>query len=326
MSFPRIVAKRVALGAVAAWAVLTAVFVAFTMSRDWVEGGLEGTMRFQGASEAEVENAVDEYLATHGLDRPLWEQYVDWMGSMLTLDWGNAFFIGDSQAGGGHFEAGAPVFPMVMEATGRTAMYVLPSIALAVGLGMLVGLYAALNPDRRLAKSGSGTAYLLFAVPNFWLGGMALSLVAGGYVPHSDLAFEHLLPIALTTTTLLGAYVSYARAHSLEYASAEFVTLIRAKGAGPVRIARHIVRNAAIPLFSMLFTEVLALLVLAVFVIESLFDIDGFGLLLFEAVHMRDLPVVLGCTLVIVAIGIVGNVVQDLAYSSLDPRVDTGTR
>ncbi|TYL40385.1 ABC transporter permease [Natronococcus pandeyae] len=327
VSVLRIVAKRIALGAVTAWAVLTAVFVAFTVSRDWVEGGIEGTMRYQGASEQEVESAVDDYLATHGLDRPLWEQYGDWMVSMLTLDWGDSFFVGsDPQSDAALFETGEPVFPMVLEATARTAIYVLPAIAIAVVLGMLIGLYAALRPEKRLAKSGSGTAYLLFAVPNFWIGGMALSLAAGGRIPHSNLAFEHLLPIALTATTLLGAYVSYARAHSLEYSNAAFVTLVRAKGAGPIRIARHIVRNAAIPLFSMLFTEVLALLVLAIFVIESLFGIDGFGLLLFEAIHLRDLPVVLGCTLVIIAVGIVGNIVQDVAYSGLDPRVDTGTR
>ncbi|WP_306056760.1 ABC transporter permease [Natronococcus wangiae] len=215
---------------------------------------------------------------------------------------------------------------MVVDAVARTATYVVPAIAIAVALGMLIGLYAALRPERRLARAGSGTAYLLFAVPNFWIGGMLLSLAADDRIPRSSLTFEYLLPIALTATTLLGAYASYARAHSLEYEAAEFVTLVKAKGAGPSRIAKHIVRNAAIPLFSMLFTEVLALLVLAVFVIESLFGIDGFGLLLFEAVHLRDLPVVLGCTLVIIAVGIVGNVVQDVAYSSLDPRVDTGAR
>ena len=76
----------------------------------------------------------------------------------------------------------------------------------------------------------------------------------------------------------------------------------------------------------MLFTEALALLVLAVFVVESLFGIDGFGALLFEAIHLRDLPVVLGCTLVVIAVGVVGNVVQDLTYTHLDPRVDTGRR
>ncbi|MDG5759267.1 ABC transporter permease [Natronococcus sp. A-GB1] len=327
MSVLRLLVKRIALGLVAAWAVLTVTFLAFTTSRDWVAGGIEGTMRYEGASEAEVELALEEYLAIHGLDRPLWEQYVDWIGSMLTLDWGRAFFIdGESGSEATLFEPGAPVFQMVIEATARTVLYVGPALVLALAAGTAIGLYAASNPKGRLANSSSGTTYLLFAVPNFWIGGMALSLAAAGRLPDSTLVFEHLLPITLTATTLLGAYVSYARAHALEYASAEFVTLVRAKGAGPIRVARHVLRNAAIPLFSMVFTEALALLVLTVFVIESLFTIEGFGLLLFEAVQLRDLPVVLGCTLVIIAVGIAGNVVQDLTYTILDPRVDTDSR
>jgi peptide/nickel transport system permease protein len=76
----------------------------------------------------------------------------------------------------------------------------------------------------------------------------------------------------------------------------------------------------------MLFTEVLGLLVLTVFVVEVLFGIDGFGLLLFEAIDQRDLPVLLGGTMVVVAVGVGGNVLQDVAYSVLDPRVDTDSR
>ena len=85
-------------------------------------------------------------------------------------------------------------------------------------------------------------------------------------------------------------------------------------------------RNASIPLISLLFTETLALLALAVFVIEALFAIDGFGLLFYNAIWTRDLPVLMGGTMVIVTVGVAGNVLQDIAYSVLDPRVDTGTR
>ncbi|MEM4780973.1 MAG: ABC transporter permease [Halalkalicoccus sp.] len=189
-------------------------------------------------------------------------------------------------------------------------------------------MYAALNPESRIANGGRGTTYLLFSLPNFWLGGMALSATRGvePVFAYSPLVFEHALPIVLTATTLLGGYASYARAYSMEHAAAEFVTLVRAKGAGPLRIARHVLRNAAIPLFSMAFTEALALLVLAVFVVETLFGIEGFGLLLLDAVYARDLPVLLGATLVVVAVGVAGNVIQDLSYHLLDPRVDTGTR
>lgn len=314
VSLLRTFAQRIVMGLVAAWAVLTTVFALFTLTDEWVLAGEIGLLRWSGAEDEVLEHHREEYLAERGLDRPVWEQYADWMGNMLTLDWGESFASGEA------------VFPLVMDGAARTALYVVPAIVVGILLGVLIGLYAALNPDGRLASGGLGSAYLLFALPNFWVGGILLSFAMSDVIGYSPLLFEHVLPIALTATTLLGGYVSYARAHSLEYASADFVALVKSKGAGRLRIARHVVRNAAIPLFSMLFTEALTLLVLAVFVIETLFGIDGFGLLLFESVQERDLPVLLGGTIVIIGAGVVGNVVQDLSYGAFDPRVDTGTR
>jgi peptide/nickel transport system permease protein len=310
----RILARRPALGFVAAWTVLTLVFVLFTATDDWLLQGQVGIARWGGASDREVAAIRDQYLASRGLDRPLLQQYLDWMGGMLTLDWGQSFSSGEA------------VFPLVMGAAARTAKYVVPALLVGIVIGVLIGLYAALRPDSRLAGASLGSAYLLFALPNFWVGALLLSLAYGGVVGYSALVFEHLLPIALVVTTLLGGYASYARAYSFEQVSADFVTLVTAKGAGRRRVATHVLRNAAIPVFSMLFTEALGLLVLSVFVVETLFGIDGFGLLLFDAVRTRDLPVLLGGTVVIIGVGVVGNVVQDVSYGLLDPRVDTGRR
>lgn len=315
MSLLRLFLQRIALGVIAAWAVLTAVFAMFTMTDDWVLGGIVGNLRFAQADEEEIEAARQQYLAERGLDRPLYEQYFDWMSDMLTLNWGNSLASGE------------PAFETVTGALLRTAMYVVPATVLAILFGITIGLYIALNPESRLAESSRIGAYLLFAIPSFWIGGLIFSFTMNeGRMEYSPWLFEHALPIAFVFAALLGGYVSYSRAHSLEYASAEFVTLVRAKGAGPLRIARHVMRNAAIPFFSMLFTEALALLVLAVFVIEILFGIEGFGLVLFEGINERDLPIILGGTLYIVAFGILGNILQDLSYTSLDPRVDTGSR
>jgi peptide/nickel transport system permease protein len=314
VSVPRIFARRVALGAVAAWGVLTTVFLLFTATKDWVLAEEIGLLRWQQADESVVDAARQEYLASRELDRPLWQQYFDWMGNMATLNWGESF------------ETGEAVFPMVTDAAARTAMYVLPAIVLAIAVGLLVGLYAAMRPESQLADGGLSTSYLFFAIPAFWVGGVLLSFAAQDVIGDSELLFDHALPIALTTATLLGGYVSYTRAHAMEYTSSEFVKLVRAKGASDRRVARHVLRNAAIPVFSMLFTEALGLLVLSVFVIEVLFGIDGFGRLLFRAVEDRDLPVLLGGTIVTIGVGVVGNIVQDVSYTVLDPRVDTGSR
>lgn len=316
-----IIAKRLAFGFVTAWAVFTTVFLAFTTTGDWVATRIEGEIRMavppdeyvpREEVEADIEEALAEYAAARGMDRPLHIQYRDWMGDMLTLQWGRSWGTGEE------------VYPLVTEAVVRSATYVLPGIALAVVLGMGLGLLVAMYPDRRATAGLRIGAYLLFALPVFWLGGLLLSLTLTDRWGPSPWLFEHGLPIAFVTMALLGGYVSYARAHGLEYASAEFVTLLRAKGAGPVTVTRHVLRNAAVPLFAMLFTEVLGLLVLAIFVIEMLFGIQGFGLRFFFAIDDRDLPVLLGSTIVLIVVGVFGNVIQDLSYHYLDPRVAEG--
>ncbi len=314
MSLLRLFVQRILLGLVAAWGLLTAIFVLFTATNDWVVDGIVGNLRFVQADDSEIDAAVEEYVASRGLDRSLSEQYFDWITSMLTLEWGNSFASGD------------PAIELVTAAVFRTATYVLPAVVIAIALGTLIGLYAALRSNSILTSSGVTTAYVLFALPNFWLGGMIYSLDYGGAVSLPEYIFAHVLPIALTCTALLGGYVSYARSHSLAHVHAESVSLVKAKGGSQQQIAAHVVRNAAIPLFSMLFTEALSLLVLAVFVIEVLFGIQGIGFLLFESVYARDLPVILGGMLVIVATGVVANILQDISYTILDPRVDTGVR
>ncbi len=310
MSLLRRLVKRLATGLVAAWTVLTAVFLLFTATPDWVLEQRVRALQYGGASDARLAAVREQYLAARGFDRPLPVQYADWMTDMATLDWGTSF------AGAG------PVLPTVLDAAGRTALYVLPAIALAVAAGLLIGLVAALRPESRLASLGVGTSYLVFAVPGFWLGGLLLSLASNGVLPVPSVVLDHLLPTALAAAALLGGYVSYSRAHAREYGHAEFVRLVRAKGGADRDVARHVLRNAAIPVFSMLFTEAIGLLVLSVFVIETLLGIDGFGRLLVQSVDGRDLPVILGQILVIVGVGVLGNVVQDLSYEALDPRVE----
>lgn len=315
MSLVRIFLQRAALGVVAAWSVLTIIFGLFKFTRNWnIQQRVAQQQWLGGLSEEEAEAQIQAYLGERGLNRPLHEQYMDWVVGMFTLDWGASF------------QTGEPVQGMVADATVRTAMYVLPATVLAITIGLLIGLYAAMNPDSRLSGLGVGSSYMVFAVPNYFVGGMLLSLASAGIITDSDLLFDHVLPIVLTASSLLGGYVSFTRAHAMEYVREDFVTLVKAKGARRIRIAFHVLRNGAIPLFSMLFTEALALLVLSVFVIERLFRIDGLGLLLYNAIHARDLPVLLGGTMVLIVVGVIANIIQDVAYTQLDPRVDTGTR
>lgn len=325
MSYVRIVAQRVALGLAAVWAVFTVVFLLFTVVEDWYLEQLLAREARGGTTPERIEEVRTQYLAERGLDRPLPELYAEWMWNMLTLQWGHSF------------ETGEAVRPMVFSASLRTATYVLPAMALATVLGVAIGLYVAFRApsiDEGLLRAST---YLGFGLPNFLVGAMALAVSASATmafrrrsnaIQPTELPFLYgdVLPTLLVASTLLAAVVGYVRAYARQYATAEFVKLVRAKGGGRLAVARHVLRNVSIPLVSLAFVETFALITLSVFVVEALFGIGGLGLVFYNAVWTHDLPVMLGAIVVVVGFGVVGNVVQDVAYSALDPRVDTGRR
>ncbi len=325
MSLARLLLQRIALGVFAAWSFLTAIFLLFSATEDWTLNRMLGMAGFGGADEGDIEEMREEYLAERGLDQPLFERYVEWLGNMFTLQWGESF------------ETGEAVLPTVVRATVNTGSYVVPAVLLSVVIALALGVYTAIHSGSHREGGVRGLVYFGLGLPNFWIGAMVL-LVSGtvafqfdwreAFIPPAEIPFlyDTVVPALLVTTTLVAAVMSYARSYSLQYVSADLTKLIRAKGGSSLDVSRHVLRNAAIPLVSLVFTETLALLALSVFVIEALFGIDGLGLLFYNAVWTRDLPVLLGGTMVVVAVGVLGNITQDLAYSILDPRVDTGSR
>jgi peptide/nickel transport system permease protein len=333
MSVLRLLAKRAVLGFVAIWTALSTIFVLFQVTDDWrMEQILARQFgRGSNAGEEQIEAARQAYLAERGLDKPTPELYVDWMTNMFTLQWGQSF------------ESGREVLPMVVGGISRTAAYVVPAIVLAGVFGLAIGLVTAAKQRSRGEGTVRSLVYLGMGVPNFWLGGMLLLTASGATLAYTptfltgqgqgtpqmtivewSFLYEHALPTLLVASTLTAAMVSYARAYSLQYYADDLTKLVRAKGGGRIAVARHVVRNAAVPLVSLLFAETLALIALSVFVIEAVFAIDGIGSLFYNAVWVRDLPILLGGTMVIVAVGVIGNTVQELVYAALDPRVDAG--
>lgn len=317
--------RRLLVGVLAAWSLLSVLFLSLMLTDDWELGAELAAAGREGADEEQLERIRAEYLAERGLDRPLYEQYVDWVVEMFTLRWGRSF------------ETGEPVRSMVADAAVNTGTYVLPAIVLSVPIALGVGVYVAMVHGSPGADALRSAVYVALGLPNFWIG--ALVLVVSGAVTFQfqrlatritpaelPVFYETVVPTLLLTTTLVAAITSYARSYAMSYVGADLTKLVRAKGGGRLAVARHVVRNAAIPLVSLAFTEILALLALSVFVIEVLFGIGGLGLLFYNAIWAHDVPVVLGGTMIVVAVGVAGSAAQDVAYSALDPRVDTGTR
>ncbi|MEF8808592.1 ABC transporter permease [Natronomonas sp.] len=332
MSLARLIVERLALALVTIWAVLSGIFLLFVGTENWYLGTILARVARSPTTDAEdVEAVKQEYLAERGLDGELHELYVDWMANMFTFQWGQSF------------DHGVDALPMVLSGTARTAAYVLPAILLAVIVGLAVGLFTAMN-DGSLSDSTTRTVtYAGMGIPNFWVGAVLLTLSASAAVIYRPVfltgmsgqpeiavtewpaLYSYVLPTLLVATTLLAAVASYARAYSKQYYADDITKLVKAKGGGRVTIAKHVVRNAAIPLVSILFTETLALIALSVFVIEAVFAIDGIGSLFYNAIWTQDLPIVMGSAMVFVTLGVVGNLLQDLLNSLLDPRVDTAS-
>lgn len=323
------VARRVVLAVLAVYLILSLTWAAVALTPD----PNEAQLRYAGAvddqtSENETESALQAYREARGYDRPLLVRYRTWLVDMTTFDWGVS--RSQTMAGPDGDPVPMPVTMALARAIPNTLRYVLPALALAVGLGVALGTHGALNPDSRTARVGSVLSYFGSGFPNFYLAAfvpvvLAIPLdVLGSGLPRAVGPVSvrgTILPVLVLTLGLLGSQIRYVRTEVLEHVTEDFVRLVRSKGAGEWRVARHVLRNAALPLLALFVTEVLAVLVVDVFVIEYVFGIGGVGSLAYDAIFARDLPLVLGTTTVIVVVGVAGTLLQDLTYQSLDPRV-----
>ena len=180
---------------------------------------------------------------------------------------------------------------------------------------------------------------LVFLADRFLLGGALVpESVFGvelGWFPvvfDSDLPFFSLgmarqlvLPVVVLVTGTIAGIMRYSRAEALEYVEAEFVKTAKSKGADGYRIlTRHVLRPAAVPLMTILVGDILGIFLAASYLVEVVFGIPGLGQLSYNAIIAQDTSLVLGTTLIFTFISVIGNLIQDVAYTVLDPRIDYG--
>ena len=327
------VLRRVAFAALAALVVVSFVFGFVMLTEDPNEALIQYQLVRQGdASAEEVQSALAEYRSERGRNRPLHQQYLDFLVGTATLNWG----ISPT------FQA--PVRGVLAKSLVHTALWVVPAIALSVAGGVAIGLYSALRQRTVFDRLAIAVSYLGLGLPNYVLA-ISIPLVFGMTVEAGGLGSEFaitrlfqalagsdspavtdlrsvVLPSLVLTTSLLAGQMRHVRSEAMEYAGTDFVKLIQARGASPWTVARHVGRNAAIPLLSLFFADMLGVLVINVIVLETILSIPGVGTLTYVAFFQRDLPLLLGVTTLIMVVGIAGNFLQDLAYATLDPRVD----
>jgi peptide/nickel transport system permease protein len=256
-----------------------------------------------------------------GLDRPLVEQYLSWAGGLLQGDFGISYVTD------------APIGPLIVDRLLVTLWLVGLGLVVAVVFALPLGVASAVWHRKARGTALAALSQAGMAVPAFVLAILLVSIFAvrlqwvesSGWVPPAEDPVEFLRQIALPVLSLglvQAALLSrYVRSATLDVLREDYLRTARAKGLTPGRaLVKHGLRNASIPVVTVLGLQVVALLVDAI-IIEVIFVVPGLGSLLLESVSNRDLLTVQGVVMVIVGVVLVVNLLVDLLYVSIDPRL-----
>lgn len=255
------------------------------------------------------------------LDRPIYEQYLYWIGNVLTGDFGFSWRIR------------MPVSELILDKLPVTAQLAAMSFIIAVLIGVPAGILSAVKRDRPADWAANGIALFGISTPNFWLGIMMILLFSvelgwlppSGYVPLTEDFWQSIattiMPAFVLGTGVASVLMRHTRAAMLTALSQDYVRTARAKGLRErVVVWKHALRNALIPVVTLGAIEFGRLLAGAVLT-EQVFTIPGFGKLIVDAVFNRDYPVVQGVVLATALIFVVLSLVADLLYMAINPRL-----
>jgi peptide/nickel transport system permease protein len=256
-----------------------------------------------------------------GLDAPLLLRYLHWAGGLLHFDFGRSYTYS------------VPVIDLVAERVAVSLPLALIALALSTIIAIPVGLYSASRRGRAGDTVAMGTAQFGVAIPNFWFALLLIYLFAvwlrwvpaGGFPGWSAGAGPALKSLALPAIALAlpqaAILARVARSAMIEVLSEDYIRTARAKGM-PRRAVlwRHALRNAMIPVLTIMGLQ-FAFLLAGTIIIENVFYLPGLGRLVFQAINQRDLIVVEGVVMLLVATVIVVNLLVDLSYALVDPRL-----
>jgi peptide/nickel transport system permease protein len=277
------------------------------------------------ADQLEREHAI----VALGLDKPMWAQYLAFVSGALHGDLGKSFVHGVSALG------------LILERMPATLELALVAMLIAITLGIPLGLWAGLRPSSVSARSIMAGSILGFSLPTFWVGLMLIMVfsVMLGWLPSngrgpttallgvqvSFLSIEGWRHLIMPATNLalfkLALLIRLTRSGTREALLQDYVKFARAKGLSNARvIGVHVLRNILIPIVTVIGLEFGSVIAFAI-VTETVFAWPGMGKLLIDSINLLDRPIIVAYLLVIVAMFIVINLVVDILYSALDPRV-----
>ncbi len=280
---------------------------------------LELLLSNQNISEAEIERQKIKL----GLDQPVYLQYFSWIGKLLIGD------LGDS------YRTMQPVMNLIIKGLGATALLALSSVVIACLIAIPLGILSAKNQNKFWDNIAAFFSFFVTSTPSFFIALIFLYVfsvqlkllpIGGMHDVGTDFSImsflKHLImPSVVLSLHMVGPLIQFTRSSMLEVISEDYVRTARAKGIKEITVTiKHILRNSLIPVVTYLGMEIPLLLGGAV-VTEQIFAWPGIGNLLILSISSRDYPVIMGVTIIVALAVLIFNIITDLLYGFLDPRI-----
>ena len=324
MNFLWITVQRVGYAAILLFAVLVLNFALMHLAPGDIADTIAGDM---GGADAEV---MAEIRRSYGLDLPVWEQLIKYLGRVLHFDLGYSFYFN------------TPVVTLLLERVPATLLLVVAAQILAISVGVLLGVIAARQPNGMASHVVTLIALFGFSAPVFWTGIMLL-ITFSLWVPIFPVAgmqdvtidgnwFERMLdvgrhlvlPVITLASVFLALYSRLCRASMLEVLGSDYIRTARAKGLSTREVVvKHALKNALNPVVTLAGLQFSAVVSGAVLV-ETVFSWPGLGTLALQSIIARDTPTILGILFFSALVVVVANLLTDLVLRMIDPRIRSG--
>lgn len=274
-----------------------------------------------------TQEQINTLERTFGLDKPLYEQFIIYVINSLQGNFGLSFFYR------------VPVVNVLIPRLINSIILVLPSTLLAIVLGIVTGMIAAWRRGGKTDVSILVTAMGLYSLPTFWLGGLLILLsiyylrlpIAGMttygitysdfFAYLSDVLMHYILPFVTLTLVLYGEFTIIMRNSLIDVLTEDYIRMAKAKGVTTSRLLRrHALPNAMLPMMSIIAINI-GLVVAGAVLTETVFSWPGIGRLIYDAILNRDYPILQGAFFVITVSVVIANLIADILYGYLDPRV-----
>jgi peptide/nickel transport system permease protein len=311
--------KRIIYSVIIAFSILTITFVLLRLAPNSPADKYLSNITARGQNVEQITAAIE---ARYGLDKPIWEQYWNYLVALAHGDWGWSF------------STSMPVIELLKAHWIYSFQLVLLSTIIAGILGILIGIFSAVKKYSKTDYVLTILSFIGISLPTFWLGVMLILVFAvnlGWFKTYYDttlpiLSWANLkaliLPVITLATGEIAGYVRYTRSAMLENLKKGFVTTARAKGLPESTvIGKHVFRNALLPLFTIIMFDLGSVVFGGAYLTEIIFGIPGLGQVSFKAIFASDYAVVVAVTLISTLLVLVINLITDIAYTYLDPRI-----